>query len=73
MRDSTFKASDNPDHLEPSKALLSSGDKALVQFEEVGQQLPQLLLLHRLKQAGRHKPLQAGLFLHSLYSDLRMK
>ena len=32
-----------------------------VELEEVGEQLPQLLLLHRLRQARGDKPVQAAL------------
>ena len=52
--------------LETSEALLSGGDEALVELEEVGEQLPELLLLHGLEEAGGDEPLQAALLLHSL-------
>ena len=45
---------DDDGNLKAGETLLPSGDEALVEFQEMRQQLSQLLLLHWLEQADDH-------------------
>ena len=48
--------------LERGQLLLAGGRQVRVELQEVREQLPQLLPLHRLSQGGRHEPVKASLF-----------
>ena len=48
--------------LERGQLLLAGGRQVRVELQEVREQLPQLLPLHRLCQGGRHETVKASLF-----------